>query len=137
MQENQEDAERHNISDREYIGFEERLCDGATIGKLIAYHLAINKPTHDDTCEETTYGQHELGSQEIAEIHQRHTEHMQVVGSGRERTEHGDARADHRQNPRGILTRQIQFLVEKRRTNLVHGDGGRQGSEYQQGVKQT
>ena len=137
MQENQEDAERHNISDGEQIGREERPCDGATIGKLIAYQLAINEPTHEDTGEETTYGQHELGCQEIAEIHQRHAKHMQVVGSGRERTEHGDARTDHRQNPSSVLTRQIQFLVEKRRTNLVHGDGGRQGSKYQQGVKQT
>ena len=90
MQEDQDNAERHNISDREYIGREERLSDGAMIGKLIMYHLAIDKPSHDDTREESANGQHELGCQEVAEVHQRHADHLQVVGSGRERAEYGD-----------------------------------------------
>ena len=91
MQENQNDAERHDISDGKQISREERPCNGATIGKLIAYQLAINEPSHDDAREEATNGQHELSREEIAEVHQRHTEHMQVVGSGRKRAEHGDS----------------------------------------------
>ena len=90
MQENQDNTQRHDISDGEQIGREERLCDGAMISKLIMYHLAIDKPSHDDAREKATNGQHELGRQEIAEVHQRHAKHLQVVGSGRERAEHGN-----------------------------------------------
>ena len=83
MQENQGDAEGNNVTDREHVGCEERGCDGAMIGKFLANHLAIDKPSNNDTREETANGQHNLGCQEIAEVHQRHAEHLQVKGSGR------------------------------------------------------
>ena len=78
MQEDQKDAERHDIPDGEQIGCEERLCNGAMISKLLAHHLTINKPSHDNTREEASGWQHDLGCEEIAEVHQRQPEQLQI-----------------------------------------------------------
>ena len=74
MQEHHYDTEWHNITDGEHINGKEGFLDGLFICKLVLDHLTIDQPTQDDTRQEGSHGQHQLGSQEIAEVQQRHTE---------------------------------------------------------------
>ena len=138
MQEDQQNTEWHDVSDGEHIGCKERPLDGAVIRKLVLDHLTVHQPSHDDTRQEGTCWQHQLCCQEVTEVHQRHAKHLQVgIGPYRKGAEHGNQRTYHREDPSGPVTRQMEFLMEEGRTDLVHGDGRCQGSEDQQGIEQA
>ena len=76
MEEYQNDAEWHDKTNGESPHSEKRDANRSSICKLISYQLFIHKPSQHDTRQECTSGQHQLGSQEITEIHQRHAEKL-------------------------------------------------------------
>ena len=76
MEKDQNEAERYDETDGKEPNLEERLTQRAAIGKLVAHQLTIDKPAKHDTREEGARGQHELGRQEVAEVHQRHAQYL-------------------------------------------------------------
>ena len=76
MQEDQQNTEWHDVSDGEHISRKERPLDSAVIRKLVLDHLSVHKPSHDNARQERTCRQHQLGCQEITEVHQRHAKHL-------------------------------------------------------------
>ena len=94
------------VADGEQISRKEGPLYGSVVRKLILHHLTISQPAHNDTRQEGTCRQHQLCREEVAGIHQRQSEDLQIsIGAHREGTEHSDDRTDHRKNPSGTLTR--------------------------------
>lgn len=137
MKEDQDDTQRHNVSNGEEPSPEEGLAKGSTIGKLILHQLAVSNPPHQDTRQESASRQHQLGRQEVAEIEQRHAKQLQIaISTHRQGAENGNHGTNHRQYPGCTMTRQFQFLMKEDCTNLMHGNGGGEGSKDQQGIEQ-
>ena len=137
MKENQDDADRHDETDRKQPSTEERFTVRPFVGELIPHQPSVCKPAYQDAREEGSGWQHILSRQIVAELHQWQSQHLNIgICPNRKRTEHGYQRADCRQYPGSTLTRQMKLLMEEGRTNLMHGDGRGKGSEYQQGIEQ-
>jgi hypothetical protein len=72
MQENKQDANRTNIFYQEQIEVEiPSDTQGATIGKLVVYQFMGDKPTNQNTSQESHDGQEYLSCHEIEDIEQR------------------------------------------------------------------
>lgn len=74
MEEDEEDADRHDEAHTDQPDTEQRLVDRATIGELVTDNVARHKPPYHDAGEEGTCRQHDLSREEVAEIHERHVE---------------------------------------------------------------
>ena len=46
------------------------------VGKLIMHYLFGNVPAHKQTGQHASHGQHEVGRQLVAEVHERQTHHL-------------------------------------------------------------
>ena len=137
MEKNQNDADRHDETDRNQPNTNERLTGRTPNSKLVMNQLTVDKPTQHNTRQESTRWQHVLGRQIITEVHQRQAQYLDIsVRPHREGTEHGHRGTDNSQYPCGPLTRPMQFLQKEGRADLMHRDGRCQGSKYQQGIEQ-
>ena len=137
MEEDQDDADRHDETDGKEPGAEERLTGGAPGKELFTHQPMVDAPAYHDARQEGTRGQHILSCQVVAEVHQRQAQYLDIsVRPHREGTEHGHRGTDDSQYPCGPLTRPMQFLQKEGRADLMHRDGRCQGSKYQQGIEQ-
>lgn len=78
MEEDHDDARGNDKPDGKEPRREENLFNRAIIREFIVNQLAIGKPSEQDARQESTRRQHQLGGEEIAEVHQRHSKHLQV-----------------------------------------------------------
>ena len=73
MEEYEYDADRTDVaySKEEYAI--EHLVMLSVVGELVEDQLARNIPAYKQTGEHTTQGQHDVGCQLVAEVHERHS----------------------------------------------------------------
>ena len=81
MKEDKQYAERTNKPDGKQEQRKEALTMRAPIGELVMGDLSGYVPTHEETSQDGTCGQHEVGCQGIAEVHHGESEQLQTVHS--------------------------------------------------------
>ena len=71
MEEYQHDADGTDVAYGKEVYAIEVLVELTVIGELIVHHLTGNIPAHIQAGQHTTQGQHEVGCQLVAEVHER------------------------------------------------------------------
>jgi hypothetical protein len=105
MKKYQYETERNNETDGEITHTEENKANSTLIGKLVLHQSLVHKPSQHDTRQEGTCRQHQLGCEEIAELHQRHSKELQaIISTNGERAEHRQQATNGRQYPSGTLS---------------------------------
>lgn len=137
MQEDGEDAQWAYEAYHKHEDTKETPFQGAPIGEFIPHHFLGHIPTQEDASNQGTYRHEQLSGEVVAigeEILAEETKPLHC--SLRERANHTDDTTNGSLYPGALLAAHLSLLIEERRSNLVHGDGGSQCCQHQQGIEQ-
>ena len=104
----------------EEIDGKETTIDRAAIGELAVDHCSARSPSDIKTREQGSDGHHVLCGDAVEEVHERHSEQLQVISPTRETAEHSYHARPNSHYPCCLSARPIELLVEISRTYLMH-----------------
>ena len=70
MKEYQDDTDRTDIAYSKEIYAIEAVVMLTVVGEFVVHHLSGNIPAHKQASQHTSQGQHEVGCQLVAEVHE-------------------------------------------------------------------
>lgn len=136
MQENGQDAGGTDEADNEVPDIEQAGTQGAPVGQFISDHRLGHYPPHENAGEEGAGNEKDIGSEKITEVEEALAEHREVDRATRQGAEHADDTGADRLNDGAPLARDVQFLIKHSRAYLMHGDGGGEGGQRQEGIEE-
>ena len=137
MQEDEQNADWTDETNHEEEDGEQLTAHRAPIRKLITHYLLRYIPTQEQTGDNRSKRHQQLRREIVTIRKEILTEESQSWNcSLRKRTEYGNDAAGNGLYPRTLGTGNLAFLINHRRTNLVHGNRRGQSCQYQQGIEQ-
>ena len=137
VQEHDGNAERRDEADEEEPEAVDTNRGSAPVRELIAHHLARCYPADEDTRREGSERQEDIRREEVTEVEEVLSTHLDIYCATRERTGDADKDGYDSLDDGALWPRNMQFLKEERRTDLVHGDRRGEGCQSQECIEQN
>ena len=137
MKEYHQNADWADEANHEEEDWEESSLQCSPVGELITHNLLRHIPSQEKAGEERTHWHQQLCRQVITPSQEVLAADDQLWhGTLRQRAEDSDDTTDDGLHPSTLLATDFLLLIDASRTYLVHGDGGGQCRQHQQGIEE-